>query len=123
MALETIAMLEAVFEKADTPVNLRQWLQEVLEIKRIADLVSYVQKSHYESEWLDLVHGAFPVVAAQEAQEAIPAVEGTAAHPARLAVEGFSIGKQRILVSRMHQTYKVALGVEQEQEEDVKAAK
>ena len=115
--------MQAVFEKADTPDNLKQWLQEVLEIGRIADLVSYVQKSSYESEWLDLVRGAFPVVEAREAQEATPASEGVAAQPAQPAVEGFSEHKQRMLVSRMRQTYKVALSVEQEQEEDVKAAK
>ena len=123
MALETITTLEAVFDKADTPANLRQWLQEVLEVKRIADLVSYVQESHYESGWLDLVRGAFPVVEAREAQEATEAAEGVAAQPARPAVEGLTEHKQRILVSRMRQTYKVALGVEQEKEEDVKAAK
>ena len=123
MALEKITTLDAVFDKADTPANLKQWLQEVLEITRIADLVSYVQKSSYESEWLDLVRGAFPVVEAREAQEATEATEAAAARPARPAREGLSEHKQRILVARMRQTYKVALGVEQEQEEDVKKAK
>ena len=123
MALETVTTLQAVFEKADTPANLKHWLLEVLEIKRIADLVSYVQKSTYEKEWLDMVCGAFPVVEAREARQATEATEGVAAQPARPAVEGLSEHKQRILVARMRQTYKIALGVEQAQEDDVKKAK
>ena len=123
MALEKLVTLEEVFNKADTPTLLKDWLQTTLEITRISDLVDYVDKDEYANEWRDLVIGAFPVRPEQEAQDAIPAAGDTPATPAVPAVEGFSVGKQRILVSRMRTTYKVALGVEQEEAEDKKAAK
>ena len=123
MALEKLVTLEAVFNKADTPAPLKYWLQTTLEITRISDLVDYVEKGEYAKEWRDLVIGAFPVRPEQAAQDAVPAAGDTAAIPAVPAVEGFSEGKQRILVSRMRTAYKVALGVEQEEAEDNKAAK
>ena len=67
--------LNDVFEKAETPDELKIWLWQ-LDIKNISDLVGYVEKEFYEREWRDLVHGAFPVVVAQEAQAAVGAVEG-----------------------------------------------
>ena len=63
------------------------------------------------------------MVPAQEAREATPAQDDVAVRPAVPAIEGFPEGKQRILVSRMRTTYKVALGVEQEEKEDTRAAK
>ena len=123
MALEILSTLEAVFEKADTPMDLRHWLQDILGIVSIPDLLGYVQKDQYEREWRDLVHGAFPIVLAQEAREATEATEGSPAQPARLAVEAFDDKRQRILVSRMRSTYKVALGVDQAAEESLKATK
>ena len=115
--------LAVVFEKAETPDVLREWISETLEIVSVGDLLGYVEKGHYEREWRDLIVGAFPVVLPQVAVNAILAAEGQEAQPMRPATQGFSDGKQRLLISRMRTTYKMALGVEQADEEDVKAAK
>ena len=123
MAMVQLANLEAVYTKADTPVTLQKWLSETLELTRISDMVGYVEKEQYEREWRELVMGAFPIVAAQEAQEAEAASEGRLARPAQAAVAAFTDQQQRLLVSRMRTTYKVALGVEQAEEDDQKAAK
>ena len=120
MALEMLRTLDAVFDKADTPDSLRTWLTQTLEMKRISDLVDYVDSL---SEWRNLVVGAFPVVPLQAAQDAVPAQDDVAARPARPAIEGFPEGKQRILIGRMRTTYKVALGVEQDEKETSRAAK
>ena len=88
MAVERIVNLTNVFEKADTPDKLRSWLCDTLEITSISDLLGYVEKGSYEREWRDLITGAFPIVASQEAQGAVEATEGHPAQPARPATHG-----------------------------------
>ena len=123
MAAETLANLTAVFEKADTPQELRHYLQDTLELARISDLVGYVERETYEREWKELIVGAFPIVQAREAVEARAATEDQRGHEASPAVPGFTAQQQRLLISRMRSTYKVAMGVEREEEETQKTAK
>ena len=50
-----------------------------LQLKSIADLISYVAKKTYEEEWKDIVAGAFPSRAPRAAADAIEAIESTPA--------------------------------------------
>ena len=122
MALGYMGTLAAVFDEADTPDALKHWLQSTVGIRRVSDLVDYVHKDQYDKEWRSLVMGAFPVMTDQTKRDAVPAAGDTPATAAAPAVEGFPERKQRMLVSRMRTTYRVALGMERKQAEDTKAA-
>ena len=123
MAAEPLVNLEAVFERAETPIELCTFIKSTLKLKTISDMVSYVERKDYEREWKDILMGAFPVV---PASAAVAAVAATADAPARDAVpevEAFTVVDQRFLISRMRTTYRVAMGVENDEEEDKKNAK
>ena len=121
--METLTTLQAVFEKAGTPQDLQIYLTDTLKLASISDLVGYTEREHYEREWRELIVGVFPVVAAREARAAVPASEGVAAQLGEPAVSGFTAAEQRLLVSRMRTTYRIAMGAEHDEEEEKKAAK
>ena len=117
MAAEGCRNLKDIYEQSGTPAVLVDFLNE-LHIETVADLIGYVEKEHFEKEWRELTEGKFPVKLPTEAQAAIEAAEGVDAWPAVLAHPGFDKGQQRILVSRMRSTYRKAMGVEKDEEDD-----
>ena len=115
--------LNDIFDKANTPKVLRDFILTDLQLDSIADLIGYVAQSSYETEWKDIIVGAFPVRAATESKEAVLAAEGVLAQPAVEASPGFLDRDQRLLISRMRTTHRMALDVEKEDAEDKAAAK
>ena len=115
--------LQQIFEKADVQPELQAYIFEQLQLKTIADMVSYVMKDSYEAEWRDIVVAAFPVRLEIPAQSAVPAAEGVAARPATAADAGFSMHQQRMFISRIRTAHRLSLGMEKDEEEDKAAAK
>ena len=122
MALGYMGTLAALLDEADRPDALKHWLLSTLGIRHVSDLVDYVHKDQYKEEWRSLVRRAFPVTTDQAKQKAIPAAGDTPATAAIPAVQLFPGSEQQMLVSCMLATYKVALGMQQKQAEDDKAA-
>ena len=120
MASAPCRSLKEVYEQANTPTVLIEFMKEI-HIESIADLVGYVEKEHFERELRELVEGKFPVRPPVDARAAVEASEGVAASPAVQADPGFDRGQQRILVSRMRSTYRKACGVEKDEEDDKEA--
>ena len=112
-----------IFTKANTPEVLRDFILGDLQLEAIADLIGYVAQGSYETEWRDIIVGAFPVRVAVEAQAAVPAAEGVPARPQIPATPGFLDRDQRLLISRMRTTHRMALDVEKEDAEDRATAK
>ena len=123
MAVMKPTTLANIFDKADTTEMLRDFILNDLKIISIADLIGYVAQDSYESEWKDIIAGAFPVRPAIVAKDAVAGAEGRVAQPAVEASPGFLIQDQRLLISRMRTTHRMALGVEKEDAEDKAAAK
>ena len=115
--------LQQIFEKADVQPELQTFIFEELQLKSVADMVSYVMKDTYEAEWKEIVAAAFPVKEAIVAQPAVEATEGAAAQPSRVAVPGFTMHQQRMFVSRIRTAHRLSLGMEKDEEEDKASAK
>ena len=92
-------------------------------LNNVSDLISYVAKNTYEEEWKDIVAGAFPIRAPRAAVAAVPATESAPAQAAVNADAGFTIAEQRLLISRMRTTHRIALTVEEDAAEDKAAAR
>ena len=115
--------MQQIFEKADVQQDLQDHIFNALGLQTVADMVSYVEKATYESEWKDIVCAAFPVRLEVAAQAAVEASDERAARPAVAAVAAFSMHQQRLYVGRIRTAHRLSLGMEKEEEEDKASAK
>ena len=75
MASAPCRSLKEVYEQANTPTVLIEFMKEI-HIESIADLVGYVEKEHFERELRELVEGKFPVRPPVDTRAAFEASEG-----------------------------------------------
>ena len=122
-AAQTLLTLQGLLDRAETPDVLQKFLKDDLKLHKISDLISYVAKSTFEEEWKEIVAGAFPIRAPRAAAAAVPASDGVPAQAAVIEDPGFSMVDQRLLISRMRTTHRIALTVEDDEAEDKAAAR
>ena len=93
-----------VFEKAETPEVLQIYITRTLKVANVQEFIGYVIRRDYEAEWKGIVEGAFPL------REAKAAGEGSE------AADAFTVKDQRIMISKIRTTYRIAMGAEEEDE-------
>ena len=120
---ENALTLQGLLDKAETPEVLQHFLREDLKLRNVSDLISYVAKNSFEEEWKEIVAGAFPVRAPRTAVSAVAASDGVPARAAVAEDPGFTVVDQRLLISRMRSTHRLALTVEEDAAEDKAAAR
>ena len=117
MAISKATALQNIFEQADTPEELQDFVVNMLSITTVADFIEYVVRANYQEEWRNIISGAFPLRTAVDARDA---TEGS---PAVAAAIAFTDIEQRRLIAKMRATYKVALGAEKDDEDTKTKAK